>query len=122
MKKSENAALDRKMPFVDGHLIDNGEMKSISPLFSSDQSDGSKTRMEIKPISKELDLIGVISPVCILKCKSELARMNAGSILEVLLQDPEVVEELIKIVQRSKDRVIKSKQEGDHYRIWLKKE
>ena len=77
--------------------------------------------MEIKPISKELDLIGVVSPVCILKCKSELARMATGYTLEVLLQDPEVVEELIKIVERSKDHVIKSEQEGDHFRIQLKK-
>jgi tRNA 2-thiouridine synthesizing protein A len=77
--------------------------------------------MEIKSFSKELDLIGVISPVCILKCKSELARMDAGNVLEVLLQDPDVVHELIKIVQRSKDQVIKSEREGDHYRIWLKK-
>ena len=77
--------------------------------------------MEIKPISKELDLIGVISPVCILKCKSKLARLDAGNVLEVLLQDPEVVEELIKIIRRSKDQVIKSEPENDHYRIWLKK-
>ncbi|MFH2219693.1 MAG: sulfurtransferase TusA family protein [Pseudomonadota bacterium] len=77
--------------------------------------------MEIKPFSKELDLIGVISPLCILKCKSELARMDAGYVLEVLLQDPEVVGEIIKIVRRSRDRVMKSEQEGDHYRIWLKK-
>jgi len=70
---------------------------------------------------KELDLIGVISPVCLLKCTSELAKMGAGDLLEVLLQDPGVVEALIKIVERSKDHVIKSEREGDHYRICVKK-
>jgi len=47
--------------------------------------------------------------------------MNAGDVLEILLQDPDVVEELVKIIERSADKVIQSAQEGDHYRIRLKK-
>ena len=77
--------------------------------------------MQISPSITELDLIGVVSPVCMLKCKSELAKMNTGDVLEVLLQDPEVVEELAKIIERSKDRVISKKREKDHYRIRVKK-
>jgi len=68
---------------------------------------------------KELDLIGVVSPVCLLKCKRALAEMDAGEVLEILLQDPYVVEELLKIIERSADKVIQSEQEGDHYRIRL---
>ncbi len=70
---------------------------------------------------KEIDLIGVVSPVCLLKCKSVLAKLGTGDVLEVLVQDPEVVEELIKIIERSQDQVLNSKREGDHYRILLKK-
>jgi tRNA 2-thiouridine synthesizing protein A len=77
--------------------------------------------MEIATSIKELDLIGVVSPVCILKCKSELVRMNAGDVLEILLQDPEVVEELSKIIERSNDRVISKEREEDHYRIRIRK-
>ena len=69
----------------------------------------------------ELDLKGIVSPVCLLKCKSVLAGMNTGDVLEILLQDPEVVDELIKIVERSEDRVMKSQRDGDHYRISIKK-
>ncbi|MFC1811121.1 sulfurtransferase TusA family protein [Thermodesulfobacteriota bacterium] len=77
--------------------------------------------MQIAASIKELNLIGVVSPVCMLKCKSELARMNAGDVLEVLLQDPEAVEELVKIIERSKDRVISKEHEEDHYRIRVRK-
>lgn len=45
--------------------------------------------------------------------------MSAGDVLEILLQDPDVVEELVKIIERSTDNVIQSEQEGDHYRIRL---
>ena len=68
-----------------------------------------------------MDLIGVVSPVCLLKCKSVLARMSAGDVLEIFLQDFEVVEELIKIIQPSKDQVISNELERDHYRICVKK-
>ena len=68
---------------------------------------------------KELDLIGVVSPVCLLKCKRVLSEMSAGETLDILLQDPDVVEELVKIIDRSADKVIQTAQERDHYRIRL---
>ena len=69
----------------------------------------------------KMDLIGVVSPVCLLKCKSVLAGLSAGDMLEILLQDPEVVDELAKFIQPSKDRVISKEREEDHYRICVKK-
>jgi TusA-related sulfurtransferase len=69
----------------------------------------------------ELDLVGVLSPVCLLKCKSVLTEMDSGNVLEVLLKDTDVVEQLVKIIKRSQDQVIKLEMEGDHYRISLKK-
>lgn len=68
-----------------------------------------------------IDLRGVVSPVCLLKCKSMLAKINGGDVLEVMLQDPEVVEELVKIVERSKDQVIYQQKEGDCFRINIQK-
>ena len=70
---------------------------------------------------KKLNLIGVVSPVCLLQCKRVLSEMDAGDVLEVLLQDPDVVEELVKIVERSSDRVMKLNQEQDHFRIQLER-
>ncbi len=72
-------------------------------------------------LKKEIDLRGILSPVCLLKCKSMLAKINCGDVLEVLLQDPEVVEELIKIVDRSKDQVVNQQKEEDYYRIYIQK-
>ena len=71
--------------------------------------------------NSKLDLTGVISPLCLLKCKSVLTGMESGHVLEVLLQDPGVVEKLVKIIARSHDQVMKSRMEGDLYRICIKK-
>ena len=73
------------------------------------------------PSIKRLDLIGVMLPVCLLKSKSVLSKMNAGDVLEISLQDPEVVEELIKIIERSQDQVMSSKRKGDDYIVHIKK-
>ena len=73
------------------------------------------------PSNSKLDLIGVISPLCLLKCKSVLAGMESGHVLEVWLQDPDVVEELIKIIDHSQDTVITLERERDHYRTYIKK-
>lgn len=70
---------------------------------------------------KGIDLRGVVSPVCLLKCKSMLAKINGGDVLEVILQDPEVVEELVKIVERSEDKIIDQQKEEDYYRINIQK-
>ena len=67
----------------------------------------------------ELDLRGVVLPVCLLKCKSALGEMDAEASLEVLVQDPAAVEDLVKIIRRSRGGVIKSRREGDHYRIHI---
>lgn len=71
--------------------------------------------------NSKLDLTGVISPLCLLKCKSVLTGMESGHVLEVLLQDYGVVEKLVKIIERSQDQVMTSKMEGNLYQICIKK-
>ena len=63
----------------------------------------------------ELNLIGVISPFCLLEFKSALARIQPRQIMEVLIQDPEVAEDLVRIVERSEDLLIARKTVGDHF-------
>jgi TusA-related sulfurtransferase len=60
-----------------------------------------------------MDLRGVISPLNLLKCKSCLAAMDKGDVLEVLLTDVDVVQDLKMIVQRSSDRVVYTKKQFD---------
>lgn len=64
-----------------------------------------------------LDLRGVALPVSLLKCTSALAGLGDGDTLEVLVYDPEVAEDLVRIIERSRGRAIHSKQEGNFYRI-----
>ena len=71
--------------------------------------------------TSELNLTGVISPVCLLKCKSSLNVMKPGERLEVILGDPEVADDLLRIVERSSDRIITRKKEGDCYRVCIEK-
>ena len=67
----------------------------------------------------ELDLRGVGLPVSLLKFKSALDSMNSGDRLEVLVEDPGVVEDFVKIIRRSQGRMIRPHREGDHYRIHI---
>ncbi len=68
-----------------------------------------------------LDLLGVISPVCLLKCKNALNELSSGEVLEVLVEDPEVVESLSVILKQSQDQVEGFLREGDHFRISIRK-
>jgi hypothetical protein len=38
---------------------------------------------------EKLDLCGILKPCCLLQCKSVLASMKPGSVLEVRIGDPE---------------------------------
>ena len=69
----------------------------------------------------ELDLIGVISPVSLLKCKSVLKTMPRGNILTILINDDEVVKDLTLIIKRSVDSVCFLQKEKDHTKIKIKK-
>ena len=71
--------------------------------------------------SLEIDLTYTLSWLGLLKCMSTLSRMNPGEILEVLLKDPEAVENLVMILQRSTNQVLQSKSEGTHYRVCIQK-
>lgn len=66
-----------------------------------------------------LDLRGVVFPVCLLKCKSALEEMNSGVALEVLVEDPAVVRDMVKIIRRSRGGVIKTRREENHYRVLI---
>jgi len=68
-----------------------------------------------------LDLIGVVSPICLLKCKSALSRLNPGEVLDVLVQDEEVVESISMILKQSQDRMEAFSKEGECYRISIRK-
>lgn len=69
----------------------------------------------------ELNLIGMLSPFGLLLCKQSLSRMAAGENLQVRLQDPEVMESLIRIVTRGGDHILAANWEGESYCIHIRK-
>ena len=67
----------------------------------------------------ELDLRGIGLPLSLLKFKNTLDRMNSGDELEVLVEDPGVVEDFAKIITHSQGRMIRPSREKDYYRIHI---
>jgi TusA-related sulfurtransferase len=75
----------------------------------------------VQEMATKLDLIGVVSPICLLKCKSALSRLNPGEVLEVMVQDEEVVESLSMILKQSQDSMESFKKEGECFRLSIRK-
>ena len=59
--------------------------------------------------------------MCLLKFKSALNDIRSCNVLEVVTQDPDVVENIILIVDRSEDTLINQQKEGDIYRLSVEK-
>ncbi len=51
---------------------------------------------------QRLDISGVVIPFSLALCKSALARMAAGAVLEIRLQDRDTLQDLLIIVERSR--------------------
>lgn len=72
-------------------------------------------------VERILDLCGVLAPYCLLLCTSELAQMQPGAILEVHLRDPETIEDLLTILDRSGEAVVAREQHEDRTCVWVRK-
>jgi len=71
-------------------------------------------------ISK-LNLIGIVSPFCLLEFKHALARVGHGQMLEVLIQDPDVADDLVRLVDRSDDRLVERKRIDHKFQILVQR-
>lgn len=69
----------------------------------------------------EINLTGLLPPICLLQCKKQLSEMAPGDIICVCLQDQEILRDLVLIIERSKDKIIKQQMEADAYRIYIQK-
>lgn len=70
---------------------------------------------------ERLDLCGIIAPYSFLLCKSTLASMVPGALLEVHLSDPETLEDLLTILNRSGEKIITRVQDGNRTCLWIQK-
>ena len=70
---------------------------------------------------QKLDLVGIGWPVCFLECKRALGEIDRGVCLEIIMQDPDAVEELVTIVDRSQDQILQIRKKHDCYQIQIQK-
>jgi TusA-related sulfurtransferase len=47
--------------------------------------------------------------------------MNPGDILMISMRDPDAVEDLVMIVDRSDDQIVQTEKENDFFRIHIRK-
>ncbi len=72
-------------------------------------------------VDQQLDLSGVLIPFSLALCKSTLARMAAGAVLKVRLRDPEALQDLVVIVERSGDHVLSWERQGEDFYLWVQR-
>ena len=77
--------------------------------------------LKAEPGISQLNLVGVVSPVCLLKCQSALNLLKPGEVLEVMVQDPEVVNNLQKIIERSANQVVKTERKDEYFQIFIRR-
>lgn len=71
--------------------------------------------------TNKLDISGVVIPFSLVLCKSTLARLEAGKVLEVRLQDFDTLQDLIMILTRSGDQILGWEQHQDGFWLWVRK-
>jgi TusA-related sulfurtransferase len=79
------------------------------------------SRVNIMPSTSYLNLVGIAWPVCLLKFKNTLNGLCSCDLLEVSAHDPDVVSNLIMIVERSDDLLIDQQKKGEVYRLRIRK-
>jgi TusA-related sulfurtransferase len=75
----------------------------------------------LMPSTKKLDLTDTVSFLSLLKCRQELSRLDRNQTLEITTNDPEMVSDLLKIIERSNDRVLKRSLQGETIHITIGK-
>ena len=70
---------------------------------------------------QRLDISGVVIPFSLALCKSALAQMAAGAVLEIRLRDHDTLQDLLIIVERSGDDVLAWEKHEEYYQLWVQK-
>ncbi|MFZ5449436.1 MAG: sulfurtransferase TusA family protein [Thermodesulfobacteriota bacterium] len=68
-----------------------------------------------------LDISGVVIPFSLALCKSTLAQMEAGAVLEICLKDQDTLKDLLIIVERSSDDILAWEKQDDWFYLWVRK-
>lgn len=72
-------------------------------------------------LNSKLNLVGVAWPVSLLQFQNATSGLAAHEVLEVFTRDPDVVENITLLVNRSEDALIDQQKEGEVYRLSIQK-
>lgn len=73
------------------------------------------------PSDETLDLSGIIKPYCLLECKSVLASMKPGAILNIRIRDPDTYRDLSTILERSGEIIVSRKKMKEGFLLRVRK-
>lgn len=71
---------------------------------------------------QRLDISEVLIPISLALCKSTLAQMAAGAVLEICLKDHDTLRDLLIIIERSGDDVLAWEKQDNCYYVWVRKD
>lgn len=69
----------------------------------------------------KIDITHMILPIGLLEYKNALNDLQAGDILEVSVQDPEMVRQIKRIAKPSPDRIIGTDKDNGYFRLSIQK-
>jgi len=77
--------------------------------------------MSEKTVKDSMDLRGVVCPMNFVRTKLRLEAMDAGEILEIVLDSGEPIQNVPKSLKDEGHRIIDVKKEDDHFRLKIEK-
>lgn len=77
--------------------------------------------MEEKKANDFLDLRGVVCPTNFVKTKLKLEEMNAGEILEIVIDAGEPMANVPRSIKEEGHKIIKVEKLDDHFHLWIEK-
>lgn len=69
----------------------------------------------------QLDLRGVMCPINFVKTKLKLETLEAGEVLELVLDSGEPIQNVPKSIKEEGHKILEVKKEGEHFRLKIQK-
>jgi len=72
-------------------------------------------------VTHELNLDATLPPIGLLECRRALRGAAPGEVLKVTLKDPQMVEDLVRIIRLSPDRIDSVVHRQSTYHVYIRK-
>jgi len=72
-------------------------------------------------VKESIDLRGVMCPMNFVKAKLKLEALDAGEVLEIVLDSGEPIQNVPKSIKDEGHKIVEVKKEDDHFRLKVEK-